>query len=256
MYNISVKIEQIINAENQLTVDLFHGTSTLFLDSIIHFGLGGLNPVAEWKLFDLSKEVYQLSEQHLKDTQLFNVSSFSFKKMIEQSNSGAFNFQHGDTYLSPSKQTAVNYVINKEYGSELLSYTISFLKELLNKDISYVKKDLAIKFPKIFGLIKVKPSPLLIQVKNVKASSLLNEHGEDPKHNLDQMQKMMNERKELYEPLMQQTNFRLTTPVETSNLKFWLINVQKWDSLTPLYNLYEINTNEIKRQSLNGNQKI
>lgn len=246
MNNKSVKKVKIINAENQLTVDLFHGTSTLFLDSIIQNGLGGLNPVAEWKLLELCKEVYELSEQHLKETNLFQVSSFSFKKMAEQSNGGAFNFQHGDSYLSPSKQTAARYAINKEYGSELLTYTINFLKELLNKDIPYVKTDLFRKFPKIFGLIKAKPSPLLIQVKNVNASSLLNEHGEDPKYNLEQMQEMMNDRKELYDAVMQQTNFRLTAPVETSNLKFWLINVQKWNNLTPQYNLYQIIPCEIK----------
>jgi hypothetical protein len=248
MNNKLVKKEQIINAENQLTVGLFHGTSTLFLDSIIQHGLGGLNPVVEWKLLELSKEIYELSEQHLKETKLYEVSSISFKKMVYQSNGGAFNFQHGDSYLSPSKQTAAFYAINNKYGSELLSYTINFLKELLNKDIPYVKTDLFRKFPKIFGLIEAKPSPLLIQVENVTASSLLNEHGEDPKHNLEQMQEMMNESKELYEVIMQQTNFRLTKPVETSNLKFWLINVQKWNNLTPQYNLHEINTNEINNK--------
>jgi len=240
MSNASMKQVNIINAEDKLTVDLFHGTSTLFLDSIVQNGLGALNPITEWKLLELSKEVYNLSDQYLKETKLFQVSSFSFKNMTEQSNGGAFNFQHGDTYLSPSLKTAVHYAIHKEYGSELLTYTIKLLKELLNKDIPYVKQDLFSKYSKIFGLIESKPSPLLIQVKNVKASSLLNEHGKDPSHNLEQMQEMINESKEFFELMMQQTNFRLTRPVETSNLIFWLINVQIWDIHSPKYNLYEI----------------
>lgn len=240
-----MEIKKIINSDNHLTVDLFHGTSTLFLDSIIKNGLGGINPVDDWKLLDLCKEVYELSEQHLKGTEnkLYEKSAFSFKKMAEQSNGGAFNFQHGDTYLSPSKQTAVQYAIRKEYGSELLTYTIDFLKELLNKDIPYVKKDLFRKFPKIFGLINAKPAPLLVQLKNVNVSSLLSEHGEEPKHNLDEMQEMMNESKEMYDAVTQQTNFRLTAPVKTTDLKFWLINVQKWQNYSPEYNLYEINQN-------------
>jgi hypothetical protein len=245
-----VKIQPIINSKNQLTVDLFHGTSTLFLDSIIQNGLGGLNPVKEWNLLELSKEVYELSVKHLQDTQLFQVSSNSFKAMTEQSNNGSrsFNFQHGDSYLSPSKATAAKYAINKEYGSELLTYTINFLKELLSKDIPYVKIDLFKKYPEIFGLIETKPAPLLIQVKNVNTSSLLSEHGEDPKHNLEQMQEMMNVSKKFYDIAMQQTNFRLKAPVETSNLKVWLINVQKWNSLVPKYNLYEINTNDLNNK--------
>lgn len=235
---------QIINTENQLTVDLFHGTSSLFLDSIIQNGLGGINPVKELNLLDLSKEVCDLSEIHLQETNLYEKSSYSFKLMVEQSSnsSRSFNFQHGDSYLSPTKQTAARYAINKEYGSEILTYTLNFLKELLNKEIPYVKTDLFQRFPKIFGLINSRPSPILIQVKNVKVSSLLSEHGEDPKLNLAEMQEMLDISKKMYDLGTQQTNFRLTEPVASCDLKYWLINVQKWNPLQPEYNLYEIQT--------------
>jgi hypothetical protein len=231
---------QIINSKCQLTINLFHGTSTLFLDSIIQNGLGGLNPVVEWRLLELCKEVYQLSEQHLKETLLFQRSSYSFKKMAEQSNSGSFNFQHGNTYLSPSKQTASRYAINKRYGSELLTYTIDFLNELLKLEIQYVKSDLFRKYPKIFGLIEANPSPLLIQVKNVIVSSLVSEHGQDPTKNLERVDELINESSDFFDVALQQTNFRLIAPVTSDKLRFWLINVQKWNSLTPQYNLYEL----------------
>src|SRR6185436_6009388 len=230
----------LINEDNLLTIDLYHGTSTLFLDSIIQYGLGGINPVFEWNILELSKKVYELSEQYLKETRLFKVSSFSFKKMTEQSNNGTFNFRHGDSYLSPSQETACRYAINKEYGSEILTYTINFLKELLNQDIPYVKGELFRKFPKIFGLIEAKPSPLLIQIKNINADSLLTEHGDKPKHNFNRLQEYMREGKNLFDTLSQQINFRLTKPISPDNLKFLLINVQKWDNYSPEFNLYEI----------------
>lgn len=242
-----MKIKKIIDTKNQLTVDLFHGTSTLFLNSIIQYGLGGINPISKWKVLELSKEVYNLSEQHLKETNLFKLSSIPFKKMVEQSSSGTFNFQHGETYLSPSKTTAARYAINKEYGSELLTYTIDFLKELLNNDIQYVKNDLCISYSKIFGLINARPSPIIIQAKNVKATSLLNEHGNDPKPNFDEMKnEIMTGGNENFDLTMQQTNFRLIAPIETCNLKFWLINVKKYCNLSPQYNLYEIKTNSVQ----------
>jgi len=244
--NLKLIKKSIINSDNQLTVDLFHGTSTLFLDSIIKNGLGGMNPLSEWKILDLCKEVYELSREHLQETDLFRLSSYSFQNMAEQSNTGTFNFQHGDSYLSPSKYTAARYAINKEYGSELLTYTIDFLKELLNKDIPYVKKDLFRKYPKIFGLIKARPSPLLIQVKNVNVSFLLSEHGKDPKYNIERMEEEMNSNDDLFDAVMQQTNFRLKTSILANDLRFYLINVQKWNSFKSQYNLYEINTNEIK----------
>ena len=230
----------MITTESKLTINLYHGTSTLFLDSIVHNGLGAVNPVNEWKLLELSKEVYALSEQYLKETKLFQVSSYSYKSMTEQTNSGSFNFQHGDTYLSPSKQTAARYAINKRYGSEMLTYTIDFLKELLSLDIKYVKSDLFRKYPKVFGLIEANPSPLLIQVSNVKISSLLSEHGADPQANLDEVEQHINESPDFFDTIMQQTNFRLISPMQVDDLKLWLINVQKWHNLSPQYNLYEI----------------
>ena len=142
--------KHIINTDNQLNIDLYHGTSTLFLDSIVENGLGGINPIAEWKILDLCKEVYGLSEQHLTETELFQKSAYSLKLMAEQTNNGGFNYQHGDCYLSPSMQTAARYAIDMEYGSEILSYTMMFLKELINRDIQGVKSDLYRKYPKLF----------------------------------------------------------------------------------------------------------
>jgi hypothetical protein len=233
---------QIINSENQLTIDLYHGTSTLFLDNIIEKGLGGLNPVKEWKLVELSQEIYQLSEKYLADNKLFQTRSYSFKKMTEQSNKGSFNFQHGDTYLSPSQQTATKYAIGKRYGSELLTYVIDLLQELLKLDIQYMKSDLYRKYSKVFGLIEANLSPLLIEVKNVNITSLLTEHGADPTSNLQQIDAWVKEGITYFDAISQQTNFRLIAPVNTNNLKFWFINVKKWNAFSPEYNLYEINT--------------
>lgn len=230
-----------ISSENRLNVDLYHGTSTLFLDSITQNGLGAINPVKEWNILELCQEVYELSEEHLKDTKLYEISIHSLKFMSEQMNKGSMNFQHGDTYLSPVKETGIRYAIDKEYGSELLTYTINFLKELLNKDIPYVKTELFQRFPKIFGLIEAKPSPILIQVKNADIFSLLSEDGKDPFYNLKFMQESMNKGGKMYDLLCQQSNFRLTAPIPIENLKFWFINVQEYHHILPKYNLYEIN---------------
>lgn len=107
--------------------------------------------------------------------------------MVEQSDEGAFNFQHGDTYLSPAPGTACRYAIRKEYGSEVLTYTLRFLKELLQKEIKYVESDLFMKYREVYGLIEAKPSPLLIKVKGISTEALLSEHGDSPKENYEQL---------------------------------------------------------------------
>ena len=45
--------KELLNSRDQLTIDLFHGTSSLFLDSILSHGLGGINPVKDWKILEI-----------------------------------------------------------------------------------------------------------------------------------------------------------------------------------------------------------
>lgn len=239
----------MIGPDNRLTIDLYHGTSTLFLDSIVQNGLGAVNPVKEWNLIELSKEVYKLSEEFLKDTPFFKISSYSFKRMTEQEPSTGFNFQHGDTYLSASRYTAANYAINKRYGSEILTYTIDFLKGLLQLDIPYVKNELFNKHSKIYGLIESAPSPLLIHVKNVSIDSLISEHGEKPDRNLKRIRESIEEFPNILETALQQINFRLIHPVNIKDLDFFLINVQKFDPIKSMYNFYKIHPEAIISQA-------
>jgi hypothetical protein len=112
---------------DELPIPLYHGSSSLFLGSIIRFGLGGLNPIAEWNVLEFARVIYPLVDKHVSTRDDFVVKAQSFKFMVEQ-NSAAMNFQHGDTYLSPSRLTAVRYAVNKKYGSELLTYTLTRLR--------------------------------------------------------------------------------------------------------------------------------
>ena len=89
-------------------------------------------------------------------------------------------------------------------------------------------------------MIEANPSPLLIQVSNVSITSLLSEHGDDPQANLEEVKQMMNESEDFFDTALQQTNFRLVAPMPLADLRFWLINVQKWNPLSPQYNLYEL----------------
>lgn len=235
----------ILNTEKNLNFDLYHGTSTIFLNSIENYGLGGVNPVNEWKILELSKEVFILSEKYLKDSDLFNAKSKSYEMMIAQSSNGSFNFQHGDTYITPSKETAIRYAISNTFGSELLSRTIEFLKKLLDLKIQYATKDLFRKFPKIFGLIEANPSPVLIKIKNVPPEILTNEHGEPPLENYNRISEILSTYPEIADTALQQTNFRLNSPISKKNHGKFLIVVTKWDPFKPEYNLYSIDRTNI-----------
>src|SRR5690349_20133729 len=91
---------------DKMPIPLYHGTSSLFLGSILRAGLGGVNPISQWKVLEFAQEIYPLVEKHLSTQDDFMVKAQTFKFMVEQT-SAAWNFQHGDTYLSPALSTAV-----------------------------------------------------------------------------------------------------------------------------------------------------
>ncbi len=58
-----------------------------------------------------------------------------------------------DTYLSPSSATAVRYAVNKRFGSELLSYTLDFLDELVRRKVPGIVDGLYQRYPHIYDLL-------------------------------------------------------------------------------------------------------
>ena len=223
----------------RLSIPLYHGTSTVFLHGISQHGLGGRNPVKDWNLLCLAAEVLPLSKEHLQDAPLYKARSETFEKMTRQEIRG-WNWQHGDTYLSPAKSTAIRYAIDKRFGSELLTYTVDFLEELYRREVPGIKDDLFRRYPDIFDIMEACPSPILIQANNIPIKSLQSEYGSNPDSNFKHMNDVLLNADNNKELLLQQTNFRLTGPVSTENLRFWLINVLQWNHWKPTYMLYEL----------------
>ncbi|MDO9256947.1 MAG: hypothetical protein Q7U54_15610 [Bacteroidales bacterium] len=225
---------------NYLPIPLYHGTSTLFLNSIINNGLGGVDPISEWKIIELSKEVYQQSELHLKGNSLFIKSACSFKSMTEQSNLGCLNWQHGKPYLSSYEITAAKYPIGNKFGSEILTYTFEFLKELINLKIKYVMKDLYEKYRFLFDLLETNPKPVLIKATNIPISALLTENGGDPKSYINEISDLLKYKSENKKNNLPQFNFQLISAIPITKLNYWGIRVVNYSDIWPKYNLYEI----------------
>ena len=232
-------MDSYIIKNDRLLIPLYHGTSTVFVHGISQHGLGGRNPVKDWNLLSLAGEVMILSKAHLQDAPLYKTRSEAFTKMTKQEIRG-WNWQHGDTYLSPAKSTAIRYAINKRFGSELLTYTVDFLEELYRREVPGVKDDLFRRYPDVFDIMEACPSPILIEASNIPIKSLQSEDGSNPDSNFKHMTDVLLDSDNNKELLLQQTNFRLTEPVPTENLRFWLINILQWNRWNPTYKLYEL----------------
>lgn len=81
---------------DSLPLPLYHGTSTLFLSGIAESGLGGKNPLAEWKVLDFARAILPLVQEHFSRDRGWMQKAQSFGFMAEQL-SASMNFQHGDT---------------------------------------------------------------------------------------------------------------------------------------------------------------
>jgi len=236
------------DVDTLLPVPLYHGTSSLFLDGILKFGLGGRNPIAEWKVLEFARAIFPLVEEHLSHLDDFMARTASFRLMVEQK-SAAMNFQHGETYMSPAASTAVRYALNKRCGSELLTYTLDFLDELLRRKVPGVANELYRQYPQVYARLDFSPAPLLIKVEGLRASALRAESGSDPGATVERIIEILRDAPDLADGILQQSNFRLSRPVPAAALKVWLINVTKWDVFLPEYSLHTLS---LERESIDA----
>jgi hypothetical protein len=223
---------------NTLAMPLYHGTSTVFLEGIRHAGLGGLDPIKEWDVLALATRVLALSETHLQHNKLFQQWRTAFVSMVRQ-DSGQMNWQHGQPYLSPSLKTAIRYAINKKYGSELLSYTLELLAELVRLEQPEVVQDLYQEHRRLFGLLDASPAPLVIEATAIPVDALRTENGASPDSQIETLAGLANQ-PDLLDTLGQQLNFRLLGTHPSAKLTFWFVNVLRWHHLSPETQLYRL----------------
>ena len=97
---------------------LYHGTSSIFLSSILETGLGGKNIVKELKVQDLAKEMLPfVIENFGKNEPILKITSEieSFKRMAQDIESDSF--QYGEVYATASLSLAYDYATSSLWGS-------------------------------------------------------------------------------------------------------------------------------------------
>ena len=230
----------MLPVDDVIPFPLYHGTSTLFLDDIVRCGLGGKNPIAEWGVLGFVRELLPLVEAHLGDNPQLVQKIHSFGRMARQ-DVGGWNFQHGDTYLSPSSSTAIRYATNKRFGSELLTYAIDFLQELVQREMPGIRDRMYQRFPHMFRFLDISPAPILIEIPRLPYAAIAaDEHGRDPAESLAKLCRHWEQDVGIFEAVGQQSNFRLARLQPVSNLKISLINVSMWRAYGSDYSLYPL----------------
>ena len=164
---------KFIDENGYITIPLYHGTSSIFLESIIQHGLG--SPINELQYnIKLFKRICDAHNNTRWQSIWWRNNSYVWECMLHLKSSSTVNFRYGGTYLSPSQQNAAGYAQNNPYGSELLSSIIEAILDLETFD-----PDLAFKLIPtnhwIRNVMLQKYRPILLTIEKLKVSDLTTE---------------------------------------------------------------------------------
>jgi hypothetical protein len=156
---------------------LYHGTSTIWRQSIEASGLGGRDIVQEVRAIECLKyglaSLKRLSESNKLFWEIKQLELLS----TQSTTRAGFNFRHGGgPYLTPSRFTALQYAKNNRFGSEIISECVRIYEE-------HGISDMDEKFPELFSLSK-SGAPLLVTVTKVFTADLCAESGDPQLENL------------------------------------------------------------------------
>jgi hypothetical protein len=233
------KGDKSLVADGRLTVPLFHGTSTLFYESILETGLGGRNMVEDLGLRAVVRSLLELCETELEpDPKWLSDKGAALKIATEPAihNLGRttlFSFRYGGTYVSPSRATAVRYALLYDCGSEALSYTLRLLERLSQRRPALAARE---EFSRINLLARKQREPLLVKATDVEVASLRAEQGGSCPAILERIESASAE-PDIYDIMVKQENFELLHSIPPANLQFYKIKPLSADKLVGDFDL-------------------
>lgn len=158
------------------TRPLYHGTTSLFIDSIMENGLGEMNPLVELGAYDTFQELFELGEKSLKKDDFWNKSRKKLLPFVHQEYLGGnLNFRHGESYLTLIRECAVQYAEQCCVGGcEYLNYLHTLIRMLSYKNVVGVESVVS---PQLIEILTTEHKPVLITLNNVPISSVETETG-------------------------------------------------------------------------------
>ena len=203
---------------------LYHGTSTLFVDSIKEFGLGGKNIIQEGKVLEFARKIFPLVRDNLPENDGSGHTVSTFKDMVDQHPL----FQHGQVFLSLSYDYCTRFTQKREFGSELISHSLYYYSKLLEKKL--VSPDLLNDYSYLKDVKRVGSKPVVVKVKDVDWDNLLMEGGGAlPKEDIEKILSFSQmEESNVKELIRRGYNFRLINPVPSDEIEFDFNPVAKY----------------------------
>jgi hypothetical protein len=210
----------LVDKDGYLKIPLFHGTSSIFINSIVKNGLGSPIPKTQYSI-ELFRKLCDVHNNSQWQSIWWRDNSYIWESMLNQKVNRYVNFRYGGTYLSPSKENASSYALNNSYGSELLSSIIDSIQalETFNLDVSH---ELIPKNHFIRRIMLQQHRPVLISLKKMKVSDLMTEKNLSVTELLNQMKENAEKYPSIQDALWNQSNFHCLSiiPVSYNNFEY------------------------------------
>jgi len=178
-----------ILSNNILNIPLYHGTSTLFLNSILENGLAGKNIIYEFKIIDKFKSLVTIGDDLLSHDTEWLSARYILEQIVSQNiTDTGYNFRHGGAYLTPSINKAKYYATVNRYGSELLSQYFNVIDIIHNKLPSHnIISQIKGENPGTFNYYNKEHNPIVIKLMDIPIQYLKNENGDNPDEQVAEM---------------------------------------------------------------------
>jgi hypothetical protein len=214
---------------------LFHGTSTLFVDSIVQLGLGAHDPVKRFGAHECLRDLKAIADNALRDDEWWLGESALVTRMCAGSiSAGGFSFRYGQVYLSASEVAAVRYACSNAQGSEFLSTCVALYERIAATSASLLN-EVELKHRELLSLGAMRSSPVLVQVTDVPCMNLRSETGLPIAESLASMRELatIGPVPEVFEG----HHFTLLAPIPPSAVQCYLVELSEPDPYLPKYSL-------------------
>jgi hypothetical protein len=196
--------------ENEkFSIPLYHGTTSIFIDSIKEHGLGSIDPLEKIGAKSLMKDIFELAEKQMWSDDTWLKHRMLLAPLVTQERNENYNFQHGGAYLTYSKDLAKKYAIDNPFGCEYLQYLRVFIQLLLQRDVNEVTA--YFKHP-VFEYWQKPSDTFIITLDQIKLSDI------EPELNVDLGRQIVGIESKINQGQQDAQSFRLINPISSENL--------------------------------------
>jgi hypothetical protein len=173
-----------------LKVPLYHGTNSIWWESIREYGLGGRNVITELGVIELLKELLTISDANGLEAPSDKLRHSAENIATQKVGVEGWNYRHGTTYLCAAPMKAAAYTSARRCGSEAIEYCLGWY-EMIHEKCPELLVQLSERLEPLLAISAKGGVPLVLEVRDIPSDILRDERGKDIKAVLDHLSELV-----------------------------------------------------------------